>query len=53
MYSKVIQLYIDMYFFRFSIINYYKILNIVPGDIQKIFVVYFVISTVYMLILNS
>ena len=34
-YSKVIQLYTYIFFFRFfSIIGYYKILNIVPSAIQ-------------------
>ena len=46
-YSKVIQFYIHIYlylfFFRFfSIIDYYKILNIVPWAIQQVFVVYFI-----------
>ena len=43
MYSKVIQLYMYVYifFFRvFSIIGYYKILNIVPCAIKKVLVVY-------------
>ena len=34
MYSKVIQLYIYILFRFFSIIVYYKILNIVPCAIQ-------------------
>ena len=40
-YSKMIQLYIYIFFFRsFSIIGYYKILNIVPCAIQQVLVVY-------------
>ena len=43
MYSKVIQLYIYMYsfFFRvFSIIGYYKILNVIPYATQWVLVGY-------------
>ena len=53
MYSKVIQVYTYMYlfFFRFLSINgCCKILDHVPCAIQQILVVYFIYSSVYMLI---
>ena len=55
MYSKVIQVYIYIFFFRFfSIIGYYKILNIVPCARQEGLVAYlFIYSSVYLLIPNS
>ena len=56
MYSKVIQLYVYILFFRFfSIIGYYKILSIVPCAIQyrSLLVICFVYSSRYMLIPNS
>ena len=49
MYSRVIQLYIDIYFRFFSIIGYYKIFSTVPCAIQWV-LVYFVYGGVYMLI---
>ena len=45
--------YIHIHFHVFSIIHYYKILNIVPCAIQLDLVVYFVYSNVYLLIPNS
>ena len=47
-----IYIYINLFFFRFfSIIDYYKILNIVPCATQ-VFVVYFIYSSMYLLIPN-
>ena len=52
-YSKVIQLYIHIYFFRFfSLIGYYKILSIVPCAISLLFI-YFIYSSVYLLVPHS
>ena len=60
MYSKVTQLYIDVdvdvdifFFMVFSIMVYYRILNIVPYAIQWDLVVYFIYSSSYLLIPNS
>ena len=42
------------FFFRFfSIIDYYKILSIVPCAVLSIFVIYFIYSSVYLLISYS
>ena len=47
-------MYTYIFFYKFfSIIGYYKILNIVPCAIQEILVAYFVYSGVYLLTLNS
>ena len=46
-------IYMYNYFFRFfSIIGYYKINSIVPCALQQVLVVYFIYSSVYMLIPN-
>ena len=50
-YSRVIQF---IYLFQIlSIIDYYKMLNIVPFAIQWIFIICFIYSCVYLLIPNS
>ena len=43
-----------MLFFKFiSVMVYSKIMNVVPCAIQWVLAVYFIYSSVYMLILNS
>ena len=51
MYSRMIQfIYINIFF---SIIIYYRILNIVPCVIKEDLVVYFIYSNLYLLISDS
>ena len=55
-YSKVIQLYVYIFFFRFFyIIGYYKILNLVPCAVysRSLLIIYFICSSMYLLIPNS
>ena len=53
MYSKLIQLYMYLLFFRFfSHIGSYRVLNKIPCAIQLVLVDYFIYSSVHMLILN-